>query len=68
MLRAVLNSLPEDIKVEKVVLDFERATWKALREVLSTVTYCESPGMCFPLDPSGVAQGAGDRIASCLHQ
>ena len=38
VLRAVLNSLPEDIKGEKVVLDFERATWKALREVLPDVS------------------------------
>ena len=38
VLRAVLNSLPEDIKIEKVVLVFERATWKALREVLPDVS------------------------------
>ena len=34
----VRYSLPEDIKVEKVVLDFERATWEALREVVPDVS------------------------------
>ena len=62
VLRKIINVLPSVLSVSRVVVDFEKALWSALKSVLPEAVIMG----CLSLDPSSVEEGKQSTINSFL--